>query len=166
MRRYPQRVNSHSLETESERFFITKLPNKWTSEKQINDYGVDLRVKISDSSNNFLGFEFLVQLKSSNQPSSGNKEKVRLKVSTYNYLWDKLQVVILVKYIRSKKQAYWILLSDVPEPNQKQQTFTVKIPRSNTLTTIKWNSIYQYIQDITYKKLSIRERGQFNRYVR
>lgn len=163
MCRYPQRVENHSLETESERYFSSNLPQAWTSEKPINDYGVDQRVEISNESN-AIGLEFLVQLKASKRPANGVNEKIRLKVSTYNYLWDKLQVVMLVKYIRSEERAYWILLSDVPAPNQN--TFTINIPKSNLLSDINWNSIYGYVRDITHRKLSVRERGLFRQYVR
>ncbi|MCI0489836.1 MAG: DUF4365 domain-containing protein [Blastocatellia bacterium] len=95
---YPIRPQSHILETQSERYFANSLPRNWICDKPPNDYGVDLRVDIFEGSR-ATGLELLVQLKSSRNASEGISEKVRLKVPTYNYLWDKLQVVILVKYV-------------------------------------------------------------------
>jgi len=73
-----------------------------------------------------------------------------------NYLWDKLQVVLLIKYVKNENKAYWLLLSDLPKPNQAQKTFTIRIPKENDLETIDWNMIYNYVQTITNEKLEVR----------
>jgi hypothetical protein len=157
--RYPLRPNSHNLETLSQRFFERSLPRNWTSEKPSPDYGVDLRVDIFEGEY-ATGLELLVQLKSSANASKGEEETVNLQVSTYNYLRDKLQVVMIVKYVEKVDEAYWILIKDVPEPDQEQQSFTVHIPKENTLSTISWNQIQNYIQQVTDKKLAARRRRQ------
>lgn len=74
------------------------LPNNWVVEKPPNDYGVDLRVDIFEGEL-ATGLELLVQLKSSQRASEGDSESISLRLATYNYLWDKLQVVMLVKFV-------------------------------------------------------------------
>ena len=84
MCRYPNRSESHVLEADSERFFINCLPNNWTSEKPLNDYGIDQRVEIFNGES-AEGLELLIQLKASENENSDNEyEKFRLKVPTYN----------------------------------------------------------------------------------
>ena len=111
-RRFPIRHDTHNLEALSERFFGNSLPTNWVSERITNDYGVDLRVDIFKSKR-ATGLEFLVQLKSSTRATKGRIERIRLRLPTYNYLVNKLQVVMLVKYIEETNEAYWILLRDI-----------------------------------------------------
>ena len=103
------------------------------------------------------GLEQLVQLKSSAASNQqDNREKLTLNVSAYNYLWDKLQVVLLVKYFKAEDEAYWILLKEVKPPaDEKRQAFTVYIPRESRLTTINWDEdIVNYVRDITHQKIT------------
>ena len=160
--RYPQRVNNHQLEEASERFFNQCLPRNWTSQKPDQDYGVDLQVDLYQDQN-ATGLELLVQLKASQNASVADYETIRLSTSTYNYLWDKLQVVMLIKYVESEGKAYWLLLSDVQEPNQEQETFTIRIPKENELENINWSTIYDYVSDVTNDKLAARRRGRLSR---
>lgn len=132
---YPQRVDNHQLEELSERHFRNLLPRNWTCEKPANDYGVDLRVDLYDELA-ATGLELLVQLKASAEGSDQDTETIRLRTATYNHLWDKLQVVMPVKYIEAEDKAYWLLLSEVPEPNRDQDTFTVHIPKVNVLASL------------------------------
>lgn len=161
-RRYPQRVDNHQLEELSERCFRNLLPRNWACEKPAQDYGVDLRVDLYDGQS-ATGLELLVQLKASAESSNEATEAMRLRTATYNHLWDKLQVVMLVKYIEAEDKAYWLLLSKVPEPNQEQATFTVHIPKTNVLSEINWDLIHEYIRRVTDEKLAA---GRRNRLVR
>lgn len=147
------RPNSHNLEELSKRFFESSLPRNWAPNKPPNDYGIDLRVDIFED---YLatGLELLVQLKSSQKMSEGETENISLSIKTYNYLRDKLQVVMLAKYIEEENEAYWLLLKDIPEPKQEHQTFTVNIPKANTLSTINWNEIKEYVRRVTDTKLA------------
>jgi Domain of unknown function (DUF4365) len=151
--RYPIRHDNHKLAELSERYFGSLLPPNWAAERQYNDYGVDLRVEIFNRGL-ATGRELLVQLKASSKPSIGETERIRLRTATYNYLWGKLQVVMLVKYIRSENKAYWLLLRDVPTPNQDNVTFTVHIPKSNRLDNIVWKEVLSYIRTVNKTKLS------------
>jgi Domain of unknown function (DUF4365) len=157
-KRYPQRANTHQLEELSERFLINSLPRNWRSDKPGGDYGVDQRVDIFEGEY-ATGLELLVQLKSSKTSQKSEFETVQLRTTTYNYLWDKLQVVMLVKYIEEDNEAYWLLLKDVPEPDQGQQTFTIKIPRTNRLSSIDWRNIQDYVGKVTNEKLASRRRN-------
>jgi hypothetical protein len=38
-----------------------------------------------------------------------------------------------VKFIETENEAYWILLKGVPEPNQDNETFTIRIATENKL---------------------------------
>jgi hypothetical protein len=135
------------------------LPENWTAEKPGSDYGVDLRVDIFEGEY-ATGLELLIQLKASDTSTDGENESIRLRTTTYNHLWDKLQVVMLVKYIADENEAYWLLLSKVPEPNQGQDTFTVSIPKQNKLSNIDWEDIKQYIREVTDEKLAARRRNK------
>ena len=155
--KYPKRPRQHNLEELSKRYFISKLPNNWTTEQPDSDYGVDLRVDIFEGEY-ATGLELLIQLKASDTSVDEKNEKIKLKTTTYNYLWDKLQVVMLVKYIAEEDEAYWLFLNQVPKPDQDQETFTVNIPKTNKLSNIDWESIKQYIRSVTNEKLAARRR--------
>lgn len=159
---YPKRPNTHQLEELSKRYFISHLPSNWVCEKPENDYGVDLKVDIFEDQN-ATAMELLIQLKSSQTSDEHEYETINLKTSTYNYLWDKLQVVMLVKFVAGANKAYWLLLSDVDEPDQSQDSFTIRIPKNNDLETINWKEIEEYVRKIKDKKLSVRDRHVFQR---
>lgn len=158
-RAFPLRVDSHQLQELSERFFRDSLPKNWAAEKPANDYGVDLRVDLFEG-NHATGLELLVQLKASSKPTGDDTETVRLKTATYNFLWDKLQVAILVKYIESEGEAYWLLFRDVPTPPQNQATFTVHIPKAKRLSVIPWPEIQAYVRGVTDTKLAAMRRDK------
>lgn len=150
---FPTRADSHQLEEISKRFFRQSLPRSWTIESPANDYGVDFRVDLFEE-NKATGLELLVQLKASAQPTGEDTESVRLKTATYNHLWNKLQVAMLVKYVESEAEAYWLLFRDIPSPSQDQETFTIQIPKMNRLSSIEWSNINIYIRSVTDKKLA------------
>jgi hypothetical protein len=156
---YPQRSDTHQLEELSERFFANRLPRNWRYEKPGGDYGVDIKVDIFEDSN-ATGLELLVQLKSSHDANELDFETINLRTTTYNYLWDKVQVVMLVKFVEVEKEAYWLLLSDVPEPNQNQSSFTIRVPKQNRLSSIDWQRIQRYVRDVTDGKIATRRRNR------
>jgi hypothetical protein len=97
-------------------------------------------------------------LKSSAEPSAADTETVRLKTTTYNLLREKLQVAMLVKYVASEKEAYWLLFRDIPTPSQDQKTFTIHIPKENRISTIQWPDIQSYVRSVTDTKLAAMRR--------
>ncbi len=161
-RKYPVRSDSHNLETLSERFFESCLPKDWVAEKPAHDYGVDLRVDIFEG-DKATGLELLVQLKSSHNPTEAESEIVDLPVATYNHLWGKLQVAMLVKFVEASNEAYWLLMKDIPAPDQSLKTFRVHIPKEHTLSTIDWANIREYVRQVTDDKLAARRRALYRR---
>ncbi len=150
---FPVRHESHQLEELSERFFKQSLPKNWTAEKPSHDYGVDLRVDLFEGTM-ATGLELLVQVKSSAKASESQDELVQLKIATYNLLWGKLQVAMLVKYVEVENEAYWLLLKDIPAPPQDQETFVVHIPKANRLSSAPWPEIQAYVRSVTDTKLA------------
>jgi hypothetical protein len=159
---FPQRVKSQRLEELSFRFFQQALPKGWTTEKHFYDYGVDLSVDIFDGER-ATGLELLVQLKASAESSGNETETVSLKTSTYNLLRDKLQVVMIVKYVHADNDAYWMLLRDVPTPTQQTKTFTIHVPKANRLSVIPWENIHAHIRRVTRTKLAAMRRLDLER---
>ncbi len=154
-KKYPIRHNNHTQEEKSIIFFRNNLPVEWNINTIDRDYGQDLNIEISED-NKYKGLEFIVQLKSSVAPNISNEyENQVFNVSTFNYLWDNLRVVLIVKFVEEENEAYYTLLSQIPEPNQNNETFTIKIPRNNKLSEINWNEIVEYIRDISSRKLSV-----------
>jgi hypothetical protein len=153
MPRLPQRPHNHNLEELSERFFINQLPENWVAHKPDNDYGVDLIVDIFEGAD-ATGLELLIQLKSTGIGSDSDIENQKMKVATYNYLNGKLQVVMISKYVHKDDEAYWILLKDIPHPNQGNESFTIHISKENRLSVINWIDIQEYIRGVTERKLT------------
>lgn len=153
---YPERHPNLNLETKSENYFRNKLPPSWVVHKPSPDYGQDLSIEIEEGGQ-FRGCELIVQLKASHEPSgNADFETISLRVATYNYLINNLRVVLLIKYIESENEAYWILLRNVspPENLNKMEAFTVHVPRKNAISTINWEAdVVAYVRDITDKKL-------------
>lgn len=135
------------------------MPKEWLAEKPLHDYGIDLRVDLFENGV-ATGLELLVQLKSSETASAGASEAARLEVAAYNLLFGKLQVVMLVKYVASEDEAYWLLLKDVPTPRQTQKTFTARIPKANRLSAAPWGEIRDHIFHVTDRKLAAMRSNQ------
>ncbi len=75
-------------------------------------------------------------------------------MSTYNYLRGLLTVAMVIKYVESENEAYWIFLREVTPPhNENQITFTVHIPRTNKLSEIDWGATTAIVRQITDLKL-------------
>jgi len=151
---FPIRHDAHILEQKSELFLRNQIPQGWTVNRPRNDYGVDFQIGIAENGE-LRGLELVVQLKAS-QNSSGheNTETVRLKVSTYNYLRTLLTVVMVVKYVESENEAYWVFLREVTPPdNKNQRRLTVHIPKTNELSEIDWGAPTARVRQITELKL-------------
>jgi hypothetical protein len=155
--RLPRRPASHQLEELSRPFFDRCLPKNWVATdagRAGTDYGADLHVDLFDD-DKATGLELLIQLKASEQSGGADTESLQLKTTTFNYLRGKLQVVMLVKFVESENEAYWLLLSKVSEPaDAEQKEMTVRIPKENRLSAIDWNQIAAYVRGVTNTKLS------------
>lgn len=151
MLKKPIRDRNRILERNSRVFFENNIPENWILSKPEEDYGVDLVINVFEGQHP--AYDFEVQLKSSEKTTNSEFEKAVLKVSTYNYLISRLHVIMLIKYCEEEKEAYWILLSSVPKPNQDRKTFTISIPKSNKISQIDWDSVKAYIKEIVDYKL-------------
>ena len=153
--KYPKRHSNHSLEEMSMIFFRQHLPADWNPNTVDRDYGQDLNIEISEDGE-YRGLELVVQLKSSDEPNPlGEFERQTFQVSTFNYLRANLRVVLIVKYILAENEAYYILLKDIEDPNQNNESFTINLPRENRLSTINWKTIATYVREVTEKKLAV-----------
>lgn len=151
---FPKRHKNHTIEEESIIYFRNYLPVEWNINTIDRDYGQDLNIEICENGE-YKALEFIVQLKSSFIKSGQSEyETAPMNVSTYNYLWRNLRVVLMVKYVKEENEAYWILLKDVPSPNQNNQTLTISWPKNQRLSTIDWNGIVEYVRNISTKKLA------------
>jgi hypothetical protein len=148
----PVRDIARQREAASELFFRQHLPDRWIWDTPANDYGIDGRVGVVEHGQ-VTGLEFLVQLKASLSSSAADHERIRLNVSTYNYLMHALSVAMLVKYIEADQEAYWVLLRDVQPPKQNRQSFTVRVPRANRLSTLDWQQLRMRLGRIQGLKL-------------
>lgn len=133
----PKRPVQHDLETASERFFEYILPRNWPTEKIKHDYGTDLVVHVFEDGG-ATRYQFIVQLKSSNESTQGDEEIVPIRIATYNYLMAKIDVSILIKYVDEVEEAYYIFIRDIPIPPDNVETFTIRIPKTNRLSNINW----------------------------
>ncbi|WP_025842533.1 DUF4365 domain-containing protein [Porphyromonas gingivicanis] len=152
---FPQRTKEHVLEETSGRFLQTHLPQEWICRKEFPDYGVDYII-IPILEGDVYPIKILVQLKSSKKSNKGKREpeyeRQRLKVATYNLLKEELSCALLIKYVEEENEAYYIFIRDIPEPPQGKASFTVKIPRSEKLSTIDWASIFKRVSGIHSQK--------------
>jgi hypothetical protein len=154
-REFPVRHSNHSLEARSIAFFQRHAPPTWNVNSIDHDYGQDLNLEISEDGK-FQGLDLIVQLKSSADPSIQNEfETQAFRISTYNYLWDNVRVAMIVKYVASEDEAYWILLRNIEAPNQDNASFTIYLPRENRLSTIDWDEIAKYVRRVTDAKLDV-----------
>lgn len=147
------RPSAHQIEDQSIAFFSQHLPFGWTCDRPQHDYGVDLRVGLA-SDGMINGQQLVVQLKASAEATQGNSVTVTLEVPTLNYLRNMLEVALIVKYVATEGEAYWLLLKDyVNEPHEKQKTVTIRIPRANRLSENPWATIAAHVQAVHYRKL-------------
>lgn len=151
--RFPQRPQSHRLEDESIAFLMRHLPHDWTCDRPQHDYGVDMRLGLA-SAGQVNGHQLVVQLKSSSSEPAGATVAVRLDVSSLNLLRNMLEVALLVKYVSTESEAYWLLLKDfAAHPLDGQKTITVRIPRANRVSASPWIQIARYVEAVHVRKL-------------
>jgi hypothetical protein len=61
---------------------------------------------------------------------------------------------MLVKYLESEGEAYWVFLREITPPmGEDQKTFTVHIPKANRFSEINWEAITTVVRQITDLKL-------------
>ncbi|ANI89689.1 hypothetical protein A9P82_10550 [Arachidicoccus ginsenosidimutans] len=151
----PKRHNNHVLETESNKFFNNQIPHEWFIDKPDHDYGIDYIVNIV-SNEHVTGLSFCVQIKSKIEERNSEAATIKLKHSTLELFNTKLEPVMLVAYIQKEKAAYWCWYNDLNiDLTSTQKTYAVKIPKTNRLSEINWNSIFEYVKDIFSMKMLV-----------
>lgn len=158
---FPKRPSQHQLADESVRFFRASLPGEWVCDEPKNDYGIDLRVGLARDGG-VTGETLVIQIKASAEAPQGDFVSLELAVATLNYLRNLLDVVLLVKYVASEDEAYWLLLKDAESsPAEGQKTISVRIPRQNRLSQNPWNEIANHVQAVHYRKLAPNVQGRW-----
>lgn len=144
----PNRHNTHILETESSKFFNNCIPNDWYIDKPNHDYGVDFNVNITIN-HQVTGLNFSVQLKSTKKVENEDSASITLKHSTLGFFNTRLEPVLLVIYIQEEKEAYWFWYNELNvDLTSSQKTYRIKIPKTNKLSSINWDLIVKYVQNI------------------
>lgn len=151
---FPIRHKTHTLEQESENFLRNNLPTDWVVNRPQHDYGIDFQIEIPEDGE-LRGLEVIIQLKAAeNSSRSEDTEAATLRVTTFNYLKRNLRVVMIIKYVKSANEAYWIFLRDIDPPhNENRESFIVHIPKANRLSTTNRDQIRTLIRTITNRKL-------------
>lgn len=144
-RDYPNRDSNSLIEAESERHFRDKLPVGWIVDKP-TDYGIDLNVT-PVLGGNVVGLNFSVQLKGQNDVKG--KWEVRLKKTTLNYLFNRLEPVMILLYDRKTSEARWkwLLIKDF-DLTKDVATYSVRFNQIQRLSTIDWNTISDFVQQV------------------
>jgi hypothetical protein len=151
--KFPKKHRNQTLEGKSNTYFRNYVPEDWNINEVDKDFGQDLVLDIEEEGS-FRGLELIVQLKSSEESNRTNdSERNVFSIANYNYLWNNLRVVLLVKYVASEDEAYWLLLKDVPTPDFNNDNFTVHFPLTNKLSEINWGSIVEYVRNVHNKKI-------------
>jgi hypothetical protein len=144
----PNRHNSHVVNTKGEKHLESKLPDEWYFSIPKTDYGIDYQVEISVNGE-VTGYNFSIQLKSISKGGNGPIAKTTLKHSTLSYYQVRLEPVMVVVYEADKKEAYWTWVSDLNiDLSKENKTYTINIPKANTLANANWSQITKHVQQI------------------
>lgn len=163
-KKLPIRHENSILEATSERFFRNCIPVEWLVEKPI-DYGIDLNITPVVNGNVF-GLNFSVQLKAKNDAK--NKLSIRLKKTTLNYMFNRLEPIMVVLFDAKSNNAYWkwIIQSDF-DLSENVSSYSIAFKSEQNINRINWEEICNYIQKIFKVKnmlLTSLEYDLFNTY--
>ncbi len=133
------------LEKVSELNFRTRLPSQWLVDKPI-DVGIDLIVSLVQN-NQVTGLNFAVQLKA--KQNCRGKLSVKLKKSTLNYLFNRLEPAMVVLYDQAANEFYWkwLIYSDF-DLSKPQTSYTISFDKNQSGNKFDRGSIETYVQRI------------------
>lgn len=142
---YPQHHPNLVLEKISEQFFTNLIPPAWIIDKP-QDFGIDLIIS-PVLNGNVVGLNFSVQLKSKHDVAE--KLEVRLKKTTLNYLFTRLEPVMVVLYDDATKLGYWkwLLPADF-DLSLDVASYAVKFDEKQGLAAINWDDICKDVQRV------------------
>ncbi len=142
MTELPQRITNHILETKSRKHFDRYIPDEWVVNEFKTDYGTDLNVEVVHR-NDVSGIHFSVQLKSKLKEKNTKSINVDgIKRSTINRWMNRLEPTLITCYVDEEKETYWTWFSEqIIDLTSEKKKLRVKVPRSNTLSSLDWNHI-------------------------
>ncbi len=123
-----------------ERFILAK---GHTSERRVNDYGIDLNVGTFDEDGYPEGGLVLIQLKATDQLVRWKRDEcvwVNIEVGHYLGWIDEPMPVFLILYDAQQESAYWVHIQDyfAADPSQRPKrgakTLRMYIPLANEFT--------------------------------
>ena len=156
----PNRHSTHVLETESNKYFENCFPNEWFIDKPGHDYGIDFVVNLV-SSGEVTGLNFSVQLKSTKKRLNKDFVSVTLKHSTLSLFNTRLEPVLIIAYVQEDKEAYWYWYNDLKiDLTSSQKTYRIKVPKTNKLSEIDTQSVFEYVENIFSIKTFIEDINQ------
>lgn len=121
------------------------LPLDWLVDKP-NDYGLDLIVT-PVLSENVVGLNFSVQLKAKNNVNK--KWEIRLKKTTLNYMFNRLEPVMLVLYDKTSNSAKWKwLLQKDFDLTSNVSTCLIRFNEQQTLSDSIWLDVCDFVQRV------------------
>lgn len=144
----PQRHRNHVLETASNKFFNNCLPNEWFADKPEHDYGIDYNTNIVINGE-VTGLNFSVQLKAKERDRNPEQASVSLKNSTLRLYRTRLEPVLLVIFVQEEQEAYWYWTNDLNvDLATAATTVKINISKQNKLSTLQWDEVVRYVQDV------------------
>lgn len=132
----PERPRSHVLETLSDKYFKSRVPSEWIVRDLHVDYGIDCNVEITDGS--FVtGKHFSVQLKGTDAPMASSNFSVSLKRSTFTYMTERPEPVMVVLYSAHDNDASWSWCHEVT-PLPGTASVRIKFDPCRRLSVAGW----------------------------
>ncbi|GBF21897.1 MULTISPECIES: DUF4365 domain-containing protein [Arenibacter] len=156
----PNRHETHILETESNKYFANCIPNEWYIDKPEHDYGIDYIVNLV-SHGEVTGLNFSVQLKSTKSKNTGNYVFATIKHSTLSLFNIRLEPVLIIVYVKDENEAYWYWYDDLKiDLTRLQKSYRIKVPKTNKLSRIDTDYVFEYVQNVFSIKTLIKDIGQ------
>lgn len=149
---FPNRHRNHEIETLSDRFLQNQLPPSWVINKFQIDYGTDYNCEIT-TENQVTGNNFSIQLKGKESEQNQEYIKITLKRTNINRWLNRLEPTMIIVFIFDENEAYWKWFEDTTvDLTQKNESFTISIPRQNKLSQLDWNTIAEHVRLIFSKR--------------
>lgn len=148
MESFPNRHRNHEIETLSDRFLCNQLPTSWVINKFQIDYGTDYNCEIT-TENQVTGNNFSIQLKGKETEQNQERIKITLKRANINRWLNRLEPTMIIVFIVDENEAYWKWFEDnTVDLTQKNESFSISIPRQNKLSKLDWDIIAAHIRQV------------------
>jgi hypothetical protein len=151
MKKFPQRPLSHVSGDDAVSIFRTACPSEWIISPIQPDYGLDLRVELTQNSD-VTGEEFYVQIKGRQSVKVIPSQAVEVEISqaTINYWLGKLHPVLVVLVDVPNKQFWFDWLENAypfyPKLRDEEEKVKLSLSQSNTSVLVS-EFISKYLKD-------------------